>query len=312
MSTQRPMPNNLILPDSKRPVHLFQAPLGREFSAQLTPHEMGHQRRRARLRRGPQIVFPLEVDFPRPPVDPRLDGVERPLAIPDQKTPRRIVEARAVDHEVVVLVPLPRDLERHVREHRVALHPPQELHVGPGQQHRPDNPKLRAEPRQLGFHRRRAVRNLEAVKSAVIDLVLEGLEEVVLPERATAGLLRRRRARHEEDTWLLLLLPWVDEASGFWVPGEPFRPFFVPACDARDEGSGLGEEAVADLEEVLLGSAELAGADCAAEDHHGEDQAQDRDLAVPYGSPELTRPLGSETPLQHFFFFFWRIEGRLV
>ncbi|RDX85264.1 hypothetical protein CR513_33569, partial [Mucuna pruriens] len=62
-------------------------------------------------------------------------------------------------------------------------------------------------------------------------------------------------------------------------------------------GSGelAGVEAVANADEVLHRRAELAGADGAAQDNNGEDQAEDRHLAMPESSLESSRPFSSQT-----------------
>nr|KYP51021.1 hypothetical protein KK1_027234 [Cajanus cajan] len=91
------------------------------------------------------------------------------------------------------------------------------------------------------------------------------------------------------------------------VLAEPARSLFVPI---RDFGAETiveilavcfffwfveQYEAVADVDEVLLRRAELAGADGAAQDNDGEEQAEDRDLAMPESSLEPFRPLSSQT-----------------
>lgn len=66
-----------------------------------------------------------------------------------------------------------------------------------------------------------------------------------------------------------------------------------------EEAMGFGElegvEAVANVDEVLLRRAEFSGADGAAQDNDGEDEAEDRDLAMPESSVESSRPLSSQT-----------------
>ena len=66
-----------------------------------------------------------------------------------------------------------------------------------------------------------------------------------------------------------------------------------------EEAMGFGElagvEAVANVNQVLLRRAEFSGADGAAQDNDGEDEAEDRDLAMPESSVESSRPLSSQT-----------------
>jgi len=56
-----------------------------------------------------------------------------------------------------------------------------------------------------------------------------------------------------------------------------------------------GVEMVANVDEVLLRRAEFSGTDGAAQDHNGEDQAEDGHLAMPESSLESSRPLSSQT-----------------
>lgn len=58
-------------------------------------------------------------------------------------------------------------------------------------------------------------------------------------------------------------------------------------------------EVVADLVEVLLGGAELAGADGAAEDDEGEEEAEEGEGAAAARPLDLAEPASSETPVQH-------------
>lgn len=117
-------------------------------------------------------------------------------------------------------------------------------------------------------------------------------------------------------------LTWPDEIRETTIILKPFPPPFIPTGDSRAESVGFvrstagqrrleldketvrlgmvaGSESVAELDEVLLGSAELAGADSAAEDDDGEDEAEDGDLEMAESSLDFSQPLLSQAPFDH-------------
>ena len=56
-----------------------------------------------------------------------------------------------------------------------------------------------------------------------------------------------------------------------------------------------GEEACSDVVEILLRRAEFSSADGASQDNDGEDEAEDRNLAMANSSVKPSRPLRSQT-----------------
>ncbi|KAJ0859086.1 hypothetical protein HanRHA438_Chr13g0608421 [Helianthus annuus] len=90
----------------------------------------------------------------RPHRSPNVNQIQRPLTIPQQKTPRiqpdpilLIVNhlIPPVHHQVPILIPLPRHLKRHIRKHRITIHPPQKLHFRMTQQQLPNQRQFRPE-----------------------------------------------------------------------------------------------------------------------------------------------------------------------
>uniref|UniRef100_A0A8R7Q5C6 Uncharacterized protein n=1 Tax=Triticum urartu TaxID=4572 RepID=A0A8R7Q5C6_TRIUA len=135
----------------------------------------------------------------------RVEEVERPLAVADEDAAG--VDAHpalllvhlglpAVEHQVVRRVALPRQLEPHVREHRVRVHPPQELHLRVRHHQRPQQRQLRPEPGHLRVQERRVVVHLQAVDAAVVRLVLERAQQQVVAVRVGAPC-RRGPGHHQ-------------------------------------------------------------------------------------------------------------------
>jgi hypothetical protein len=95
---------------------------------------------------GEELAVPVPDGAARAHGRPRVEEVERPLAVTDEEAagvdadPAPLLEhlgLPAVEHEVVGRVLLPGQLERHVCEHCVGVHPPEELHLRVRQHQRP-------------------------------------------------------------------------------------------------------------------------------------------------------------------------------
>ncbi|KAG6553051.1 hypothetical protein Mapa_005388 [Marchantia paleacea] len=136
---------------------------------------------------------------PDVPIRPeRNDGVEeiqRPLAVPDDHVPGiETHEALLLEHhllrpphdQIVLLVALERRLEHHVREHGVAVHPPDPLGLGVRQHHGPDHGDFPPPPRQLLVQIRHVVEEIHVVHPGVVDLILQGFEQEVRPSNFMA------------------------------------------------------------------------------------------------------------------------------
>lgn len=228
----------------------------------------------------------------RPHRSPHVEEVKRPLAIAEKEAAS--VEADpvvffvhpiipSVHDEVVVGVTVPGDLEGHVSKHGVTVHPPQELHLRVGEEERADQGELGPEAGHFGVEEGHVVEDLNAVDAAVVDLVLDGLEEVVVADRVLAGV--GGGSGNEQHPGLA----GAEEAHPIRVAAEPLGALPVPIGDhgpqrvgfrgvaqcflvavsgrATSRGQGAAE---ADLGEAVLGS----GADGSAEEDEGEDEAQ--------------------------------------
>lgn len=137
-----------------------------------------------------------------------------------------------MDDEVAVLVAREGQLESHVGEERVAVHPPDPLDLRVGEHEAAEQRQLGPVPGELGVEVGEVVDDLDAVEAAVVDLVLGGLEQVVVAERVVAG--PRLRARDEQD-------PGLAAGDGGREPRvlpEPAAALTVPVGD-------LGAERVA-------------------------------------------------------------------
>nr|CAB3496185.1 unnamed protein product [Digitaria exilis] len=242
----------------------------------------------------------------------------------------------AVHDEVIRPVALPRELECHVGEHGVGVHPPEELDLRVRQEQRPDERELGPEAGHLGVEQRHVVEDLDAVDAAVVDLVLDGLEEVVVTDGVLAGL--GGGARDEQHPRLDV----VEERRRLRVAAVPVGALLVPVGDLgaqrigrvpecprrrvglvvaapggrgrRRRGRGgapgagvvvlcerpvrVGDEVLAELDEVLLRRAEAAGADGAAEHDDGEEEADDGELGVPREALDLPHPALPDHPLR--------------
>ncbi|QHN80267.1 uncharacterized protein DS421_20g676880 [Arachis hypogaea] len=149
------------------------------------------------------------------------------------------------------------------------------------------------------------VNDLDAVNSAVIDLVLDGFEKVVVADGVIAGF--GRGSGEEQDPCLA-----ANEVRVFGIVLEPVLAFAVPIADLRAEGEGgagvegdvglvgfvrvgvgsdLGEDTVGLLDEVLVDGVGVGGAeidaDGAAENEDGDEAAEDGDLDVVEGFGDL-------------------------
>ncbi|TVU26914.1 hypothetical protein EJB05_29485, partial [Eragrostis curvula] len=252
-----------------------------------------------------------------PHLHPRVEQVERPLAVPEEEDPGVERDPRPLLEQVGVPVDDKRKLERHVGEDGVAVDPPDPLHLRVGQHEAPGQRDLGPVPGQVRVQVGRVVHDLHAgVEAAVVDLVLDRLEQVVVARRVVAG--PRRRARDQEDLGLSLTVPGRE----LRVPGHPLLPRRVPARDRRAQlvplprrrrrqrgvvgGGGVGrrhDDGVvlelgvgADLPEHaldVLGDLGVGGlavgdaavddeveADGAAEDEHGDEAAHQGQLDV--------------------------------
>ncbi|CAL9133369.1 unnamed protein product [Musa textilis] len=266
---------------------------------------------------------------------PDVEEVERPLAVAEEETagveadPVAVVVDHlipAVQNEVEGGVALPGELEGHIGEHGVAVHPPQELHLRMGEEERADQGQLGPEARHLGVEEGHVVEDLDAVDAAVVDLVLDGLEKVVVAHRVLAGL--RGGSRHQEDA----RLSGAQKARPLRVAAEPVGALLVPIGDLGAQGvghrriawrilllfgavgigmlrlllsegavgvMGMAVEEAADVVEVLLRRAEAAGADGTAEDNDGHDEAEQGQPPIAKRPMQLPHPPLPQAPPEH-------------
>ena len=233
-----------------------------------------------------------------------------------------------MDDEVAVLVAREGQLESHVGEERVAVHPPDPLDLRVGEHEAAELRQLGPVPGERGVEVGEVVVDLDAVVAAVVDLVLGGLEQVVVAERVVAG--PRLRARDEQD-------PGLAAGDGGREPRvlpEPAAALTVPVGDLGAErvafdsggvgrrrlrggerggvegagevpgvvGAAVGADLAEDALDVLdgLGAGERVGvgglvgegegeADGAAEDEDGDEAAEHGDLDVVEGAVDLAR-----------------------
>jgi hypothetical protein len=203
---------------------------------------VGLERRPPRELLREELAVPVAHGAARPHGRQRVEEVKRPLAVADEEAagvdadPALLLEHLgdpAVEHEVVGLVPLPRQLEEHVREHGVRVHPPEELHLRVRLHQRPQQRQLRPEAGHLGVQERRVVENLEAVHAAVVRLVLERAQQQVVAVRVGApGGSRPRDDQHPRPAR-------GRHARGeLRVRGEPGRPARVVVQDGAAQRVG--------------------------------------------------------------------------
>eukprot|EP00268_Persea_americana_P035279 TRINITY_DN3480_c0_g2_i1.p2 TRINITY_DN3480_c0_g2~~TRINITY_DN3480_c0_g2_i1.p2 ORF type:complete len:395 (+),score=55.19 TRINITY_DN3480_c0_g2_i1:1305-2489(+) len=240
---------------------------------------------------------------------PVVEQIERPLAVPEEEAasvdpdPRVLVEDEIwvpMENEIVRIVLLQWDLENHVGEESITVHPPDPLHLRMRQHQPSDQGQLGPVPGQLPIEVGHVVDDFDPMNSAVIDLVLDGFEKIVVSDGVVAGI--GRRSGNEKDPGLPGYGIWV-----FRVLLEPDPALLVPIGDLGAEcvcgvgveirlgvggivgvsvGSDLGEDAVGFFDDVLLvlgvggAAAEVADADGAAEDEDGDEAAEDGDLEV--------------------------------
>ena len=136
----------------------------------------------------------------------------------------------------------------------------------------------------------------------VIGVVSEPLGTLMVP----IGDLGAEGVGRIRITLLVVVANLVDEDLGdveggvvVGVVGGGFGlDFFEDAVGLHAPGAGVEE--VLDLVEVLLGGAELSGADGAAENDDGEEEAQEGEGAAPQRPLDLADAARPQAPLQHF------------
>ncbi|GJN31212.1 hypothetical protein PR202_gb19578 [Eleusine coracana subsp. coracana] len=172
---------------------------------------------------------------------PGVEHVKRPLAVAQQEAagvePNPILVVvdhliPAVQDEVVRAVALPGQLKRHVGEHGVGVHPPQELDLRVREEQGADERELGPESGHLGVEQRHVVEDLDAVDAAVVNLVLDGLEEVVVADRVLAWLGRGPRDEQHPG------LDVVEEGRRLRVAAVPGGALLVPVGDLGAERVG--------------------------------------------------------------------------
>ncbi|KAG2614882.1 hypothetical protein PVAP13_3NG016090 [Panicum virgatum] len=295
---------------------------------------VGVERRPPRQARRQQLPGLDAGGAPRAHGHPGVEQVQRPLAIAEQEDagvegdPGPLLEEVrvAVDDEVAALVARERKLEGHVGEDGVAVHPPDPLHLRVRQHQAPHQRDLGPVPRQLRVEVRHVVHDVDAVEAAVVDLVLDSLEQVVVAGGVVAG--PRRRAGDDQDP---RVAPRV-AGRELRVPGQPLAALVVPVAhlgaqavlldldqrrrrrevaeagrrvggrrrrrpvpaDQDDDvvglgvGADLGEDALDVLDDLGVGRGAVGVAAVdeevdsggAAEDEHGDEAAEERDLDV--------------------------------
>jgi hypothetical protein len=164
---------------------------------------------------------------------PSVQQIQRPLTVPEQEAARvephpallrvdHLVEA--VQHHVHVAVLGHGELEHHVREHGVGVHPPQPLHLRVRQHELAQQRQLGPEPSHLVVQVRHVVEDVDVMHPAVVQLVLQALEQKVVAHGIIARL--RLRPRHQQDP-----VPAAAVGSHAGVPLQPQRALRVPVAD---------------------------------------------------------------------------------
>ncbi|KAG6550126.1 hypothetical protein Mapa_008082 [Marchantia paleacea] len=133
---------------------------------------------------------------------PGVQDVQRPLTVPNEKASR--VETNpapllvqqvipAVQNHVVVFVLVHGKLELHVGEERVAVHPPNPLDLRVTEHKLAQKWKFGPETRHFHIKMSHVVENLDIVKAAVVDFVLEILQDQVVSHWVVARFGLRTR-----------------------------------------------------------------------------------------------------------------------
>ncbi len=165
---------------------------------------------------------------------PSIKKVESPLTVANEEAPgvetspalllvHKLI--KAMHDEVVVLVLLQRNLEQHVREHGITVHPPYPFHFRMTQHELSDQGELRPEPGHFLVQMSHVVEDLDVVETTVIDLVLDGHEKVVISH----GILARSwlGACHQKHPWFAF-----GGCGDIGISGLPYYALLVPVLDS--------------------------------------------------------------------------------
>lgn len=246
----------------------------------------------------------------RPHRSPNIEEIQRPLAIAKQEAasvepdPVLIIIHHLVPsmhNEIVVRVAIPGELEGHVGEHSVGVHPPKVLNFRVGEKQGADQGELSPKPSHLGIEEGHIVEDLDAMNTAIVDLILDGFQKIVIADGVLAGF--GGGSGDEKDA----RLGSGQEVGAIRVAAKPGSALRVPVRDLRAKRVGIGGvtgrgvvvllggtmvgerlgflnegamgesrtglEGMTEVFEVLVWGAELSGADCASEDEESEEEA---------------------------------------
>ena len=137
---------------------------------------------------------------------PCVEHVHGPLAIPEQENtsiepqPAALVVYGVippVHYHVVILVLLEGELEGHVGEDGVCIHPPEPIDLGVLLHEHVREERLHPPRRHLIVNHVHVVVNLNAMDSGVVHLILDGLQEHLIPLLVLTFLRVRTRDDHD-------------------------------------------------------------------------------------------------------------------
>ncbi len=168
---------------------------------------------------------------------PGIKEIQSPLTVADEEGtsieagPALLLEhklIKAMHDKIVFLVFLKRNLEQHIREHGIAIHPPDPLHLRMPEHQLPDERKLSPKPSHLCIQMSHVVEDFDVVETTVVDLVLDGHEKVVISHGIFAGGgLRARDKKHSGLSF--------GRCGDVGMHCFPCLSLLIPVCDHRTQ-----------------------------------------------------------------------------
>ncbi len=135
---------------------------------------------------------------------------------------------KAMHDKIVFLVFLKRNFEQHIREHGIAIHPPDPLHLRMPEHQLPDEGKLSPKPSHLCIQMSHVVEDFDVVETTVVDLVLDGHEKIMISHGIFAGGgLRARDKKHSGLSF--------GRCGDVGILCFPCLSLLIPVCDHRTQ-----------------------------------------------------------------------------
>ena len=273
---------------------------------------------------------------------PDVQQIQRPLAVAEQEAAR--VEPHpasllvhhvvvAVQHHVDVAVLVHGEVEEHVGEHGIRVHPPDPLDLRVREHELAQEGQLGPEPGHLVVQVGQIVEDVDVVQPAVVHFVLEALEQQVVAHGIVAGL--GLGPRDEQD-------PMVSSAVGLQggMLLQPQRALLVPVANTRaqriggcsagwicvrvqlaallleqafvGDGEDTARHHVQILDNVILGGSGREGgasSEGPPQDQHGDKATEDGDAQIAHGLVQASAFGKGPFGMRRRWRFRWRVHG---